>query len=810
MWNTLGIQSRAVLFAVGLVVVSVAMTAAMSYWTLNNELIRKQERELGQVAKVTSAHFGLKLQRLREDALTLSARATGNPLLTPDSGTVEVWSALANAQKQMLIAHPDYRQVLLIGLEGPPRRLLGFERAHDALIETPPGPADQAILSSYLRQVAGLSAGEAALSEVLRDSLEGAEGGTELVSCAVAPVFDAGGRLIGLVVLKAELTSMLELLEHLARGSEALFVADEQGRLLYPPDTDASGVSGLPRAARLQDEFPGLDARFAQGSIESSTVVVKNREGRMAVLGIHALDAGLDHRLQFVHASFYSDIVAAATISPVQTAAFTALMIIVAVPLALYFSIAITRPLNKVTRAIIAYRPGKADAPLPVHRRDEIGALARAFDRQVQAAERRRKMLLAEDAERRKVEARLGELAAAVEHTADCIAILDRECAFRYVNPAYLRKRGYALSELIGRKPWELPHRKDSGDEYRRLWQLVAQGSAWSGRLTTRLPNGRVLEEDTTVSPVTDRAGKVILFVAVIRDITERVCLERQLHQAQKLESVGQLAAGIAHEINTPTQYVGDNMQFLKSAFASLMNVADSGAGLLDQVRAGRVPDEAREQAEATFRKARLEFLRDEVPGALEQSVDGLERIARIIGAMREFSHPAREKTLLNVNRAIETTLTVTTSEWKYVADLCTEFDPELPAVPCLPGEFNQVIMNVVVNAARAIADAVGDSGDRGVISVTTARVEDGVEICISDTGVGMPEEVQARIFDPFYTTRGVGEGIGQGLSIAYTVIVEKHGGSIEVDSAVGRGTTLTIRLPLCGHDADLARTVVA
>jgi signal transduction histidine kinase len=176
-----------------------------------------------------------------------------------------------------------------------------------------------------------------------------------------------------------------------------------------------------------------------------------------------------------------------------------------------------------------------------------------------------------------------------------------------------------------------------------------------------------------------------------------------------------------------------------------------------------------------------------------------VQRVSKIVGAMKEFSHPGTgEKTAVDLNRAIESTLTVATNEWKYVAEVATDLDAALPPVVCLPGEFNQVILNMVVNASHAIGDVVGDGGKgKGTITVSTRHDGDDVEIRIRDSGTGMPEHIRARIFDPFFTTKGVGRGTGQGLAIAHSVIVDKHGGTIQVESEVGKGTTFILRLPI-------------
>jgi len=275
--------------------------------------------------------------------------------------------------------------------------------------------------------------------------------------------------------------------------------------------------------------------------------------------------------------------------------------------------------------------------------------------------------------------------------------------------------------------------------------------------------------------------------------LEERDRLEDNLRQAQKLEAIGQLAAGIAHEINTPTQYVGDNLRFLKESFGEL----DSMLGQLVDVGG----DRASEIIDATD----FEYLKEEIPRALNQSLEGVDRVAKIVRAMKEFSHPAREKTATDLNRAIQSTITVASNEWKYVAEIEMDLDSDLPAVHCSPAEFNQVVLNIVVNAAHAISDVVGDGGKgKGTIRVRTRADGDFAIIDISDSGSGMPPHVQQRIFEPFFTTKEVGKGTGQGLAIAHNVIVDKHGGTIKVASSPGAGTTFTIRLPIGGSKADL------
>ncbi len=322
-------------------------------------------------------------------------------------------------------------------------------------------------------------------------------------------------------------------------------------------------------------------------------------------------------------------------------------------------------------------------------------------------------------------------------------------------------------------------------------------------RLVIREDRQRFLK--LTVSPLCKDSGIDVVLMG--EDITDYLLLEHDLTQAQKLESIGQLAAGIAHEINTPTQFVGDNVRFLSDSFADLLVVLDRHRELLASAKAGTCPPELVAACEAESERADLGYLREEIPKAMAQSAEGIERITKIVRAMKDFAHPGSdEKTFVDLNKAIESTVTVTRNEWKYVADMKTDLAPDIPPVPCLLGRFNQVILNMIVNAAHAIGDVVKGTGSKGGISITSRRAGQFAEIRIADTGTGIPEEIRHKIFDPFFTTKEVGKGTGQGLAIARSVVVDKHRGSITVESEVGKGTTFIVRLPLTepGETKDL------
>lgn len=267
----------------------------------------------------------------------------------------------------------------------------------------------------------------------------------------------------------------------------------------------------------------------------------------------------------------------------------------------------------------------------------------------------------------------------------------------------------------------------------------------------------------------------------------------QQLLQSQKMESVGQLAAGIAHEINTPAQFVGSNLDFLADAFTDI-------ADLIDKIQKLAVfkEKEHAEILEEALEDADWDYLTDEFPQALQQSKDGVERISSIVLAMKDFSHPAsKEMTPTNLNKLISTTMTVARNEWKYVAAVTTELDEDLPQVPLLTDQMGQVILNTLVNAAHAVGARYNNDPDQGAIKIITSQVESSAQIIIEDNGTGMPEDVRSKIFDPFFTTKEVGKGTGQGLSIAYDIVVNKHGGELECTSEDGKGSSFIITLPL-------------
>jgi signal transduction histidine kinase len=301
-----------------------------------------------------------------------------------------------------------------------------------------------------------------------------------------------------------------------------------------------------------------------------------------------------------------------------------------------------------------------------------------------------------------------------------------------------------------------------------------------------------------------ESTGQHKVLRGMMLDVTDQRRLENDLAQAQKLESVGRLAAGVAHEINTPVQFVSDSVSFVREAMDDLSAIVDKYRELRDATRSldhgGTIIKAAAKAAEEAEDDADLDYIMQNAPVALDRARDGLGRVAAIVRSMKEFAHPDRkEMAQADLNQAIRSTLVIASNEYKYVAEVETDLSESLPMVNCYAGEINQVVLNLIVNAAHAIGDVVKGTDKKGKIRVATRVLDDLIEISIADTGKGIPVDVRGRIFDPFFTTKEVGKGTGQGLAIARTVVVEKHGGTLHFETEVGVGTTFFIRLPITG-----------
>jgi PAS domain S-box-containing protein len=364
----------------------------------------------------------------------------------------------------------------------------------------------------------------------------------------------------------------------------------------------------------------------------------------------------------------------------------------------------------------------------------------------------------------------------------------DAQSRFTACNELVARRMGATPEELIGKTDFDFFPREMAEKFFSDEQALIQSGKPIIGLEEVAFDKtcgmNRVIL--TSKMPLRDADGNLTGLVGTGFDITERKAAEERLSSMDRHESIGRLAAGVAHEINTPIQYLNDSVSFVREGVQELLE-------FIDLLRANTTHEPDPDAVE------NVEELRRDLPPALSRMAEGLSRIAEIVRSMKAFSHADTDEiSQVDINDAIRNTLVVARSEYKLVADVETEFG-DLPKVTCHGGQINQVLLNLIVNAAQAIADVVRGTMARGKITVRTRAEEDSVVIEIQDTGGGIPENIRSRIFDPFFTTKEVGRGTGQGLSIARTVIVKGHKGGLHFTTEGGKGTTFIVRLPLDG-----------
>jgi PAS domain S-box-containing protein len=606
------------------------------------------------------------------------------------------------------------------------------------------------------------------------------------------PAFDAKGNLVAIVIVGFNLDEYARFISkaHPADGV-AFAVADWKGvRLFRMPETP-SAAAGTPLPSDL--------VRFMSGASQYGSYDRVSQDGvtRIYAFSQLRLREDLPPYMYMLVGIPRDPIMRNANLRLLRSLLILGISAILAVVAAWIFAGRILiKPLNRLVTATRLFGKGAMGVRTGVpHTADELGQLALSFDDTIA-------LLEARDAERKKAEEALRVSSAETELFLACIPsiLIGLDSAGRITrwNAAAADTFGIDAANVIGRTldgcgvQWS---RSDLRSEVTR-W-LAATTFLSSEDLTfKRGDETRFL--GLGLQPIGGSSGSSGLIVTGA-DITRRKGLEEQLRQAQKLEAVGQLAAGIAHEINTPAQFVGDNIGFLKESWANIADLIQLSRRLREEAGSGSPQAQTAAALDAACQRTDVDYLLAEVPSAIDQSSKGMQRISEIVRAVKEFSHPGgKEKRPVDINHAISNTIIVARNEWKYVADMVTQLDPSVAPVSCLAGEFNQVMLNLIVNAAQAIAASTnGAHGAKGTITISTTQLQDAVRIAIHDTGAGIPEHIRSRVFEPFFTTKPVGQGTGQGLALAHTVIVQRHKGQIWFESAVDTGTTFFVQLPL-------------
>jgi two-component system, NtrC family, sensor kinase len=379
------------------------------------------------------------------------------------------------------------------------------------------------------------------------------------------------------------------------------------------------------------------------------------------------------------------------------------------------------------------------------------------------------------------------------ENSADLIAVVDKTGNRIYNNPAYERLLGYTPEELKRTISFQQIHPDDRPLVTRAAQQALKTGVGQIVEYRMQRKDGTYVTLESHGSFIRNSRGEIEANVISARDVSDR----RMAMQNEKLSAIGQLAAGIAHEINTPVQYVSDNLAFLSDTWKHLDPAMHS---CLTPARASVGCDSRPSEPATTGGPPEdWDWLRQEVPKAISQSLEGVRRISKIVSAMRRFSHTGGgERQEVDLNEALDATLTIAQNQIKHIADVQTDYQPNLPRVECYADEMNQVFLNLIVNATHAIREATKrHSRERGKLAIRTLQIDTDVQIEIQDNGTGIPLPVCARVFDPFFTTKQAGEGTGQGLTICHEIVVQKHHGKIWFDTELDRGTTFFVRIPV-------------
>ncbi len=427
----------------------------------------------------------------------------------------------------------------------------------------------------------------------------------------------------------------------------------------------------------------------------------------------------------------------------------------------------------------------------------------------IQAANR---ALRQEIAERRRTAEELNKLSRAVEQSPVSILITDTRGRIEYVNPKFCTISGYSAEEAIGKTPGILRSEETPHRTYEELWRTIAAGGQWTGEFLNRRKNGERYWESATISPVRDADGHITHYLAVKEDITERKRLEQmlieekheleaaqlelerayaelkrtqsQMLQQEKMASIGQLAAGVAHEINNPMGFIASNLTSLQKYCGRLVDYSEQLGRLIE----GSGSPELTAERDRLGRALKIGYISTDVPELIAESLEGADRVKKIVQALKSFSRPDDDVPVpVDVNACLENTLEVAWNELKYKVTVHKSYG-EIPIISGYPHRLGQVFINLLLNAAHAIQQ-------KGEIRIATFAQDSDVVVSISDTGCGIAPEHLPKIFEPFFTTKEVGQGTGLGLSICYEII-KNHNGTIRVESTVGEGTTFFLHLP--------------
>ena len=807
-----GIVTKMVVLAFVLVAVAATGVGLFSFYGFRQEMINQsiklQSEEVNVEAEVKKNEF----EELVNDSRFLShtppvegiARAIRNNGIDPTDGssTTEWVSRLGQIFEKFLEAKHDYIKLDLILFSEEGDELVSVKKVDGAIVhedETNRKKEWPLLMNVGSKQMTG----QGSLSKIglMRDKGEVIEPHIPVIR-AVTPLHNNNGGLFAVMVVHMDLRPLFdEISAGEALGIHSHFITNELGDYIYHPDPASRFGFEFGRSHLIQDEFPELRPIFESDQYaDSGQIIVSANKNKMimAYKKVRLDSMAEDAFILMVDSKPYSVVLAGISEIRNKSSFLILTLIVVGGMLAMILARRQIKPLETLKEAIVSFSDGKTDVALPTERDDEVGVLAKAFsDMTRQVLERNEEIIKSEE--------RFRQFA---EHINDVFWVTSADgSSVNYASPAFEQVWGVSCESLYQNPMvWmESIHLEDVGMVVGS--DLVSRGREYNNE------EFRIVCPDKTVKWIQNRAfvvkdkdGEITRVIGVAKDISEDKKIERQLSQqnielkqindklkeaqnqllqSEKMASVGQLAAGVAHEINNPAGYVNSNLGSLKSYVENLLQLLEKYESFESLLPTAEI-----EVIDAIKDDIDFKYLKDDVPDLISESLEGITRLKNIVQDLKDFSRvDEMEWQWADIHKGIDSTLNIANNELKYKTEVIKEYG-DIPEVECIASQINQVIMNVLVNAAHAIEE-------RGIITIRTGmNDDDGVWIKISDTGKGIPEENMRRIFDPFFTTKPVGQGTGLGMSLCYSII-EKHSGSIDVESEVGKGTTFIITLPV-------------
>ena len=729
------------------------------------------------------------------------ARAIKNNGIDPvDSSSEEVWlNRLASIFESIIDTKPEYVEISLSINTATRKKQLVVNKI-GGQIEIHHTPLELKSLTTSFDEAKIMIRNNVHLSRIEFRSIGDNKIKTiRPIITATMPLFDDDGIIFAVLKVNLDLTSTFEIMKMSEfDGIHMHFITDENGRFIYRANQDISSNS---EPKLIQDYYPEFREVINAKTSSISGQIVTLHNGKKMVMAYKKLMNSSFEKGQYllmIDAKPYSIVVTGLDNIRTKSAIIVMLLIVVGGMLAIFVARKQIQPLETLKEAILKFSTGEESISLPTDRSDEIGLLAKEFKVMTQKVMLRNKEI-------QQSEERFRQFA---EHINDVFWVTSADGGqVVYASPAFESIWGISREKL-----YQDPNLWREVIHFEDINSVIGPGLKMCG-LEENEEEFRIIRPDNKIVWINNRAytvkdekGEIVRILGVAKDITSKKEFEHQLNsqnkelkeanaklqeaqnqllQSEKMASVGQLAAGVAHEINNPAGYVNSNICTLKEYTQNIFKLLSKYEDNVPCLSSEKI-----EEIDNIKREIEYEYLKTDVNDLISESLEGLSRLKNIVQDLKDFSRVDQaEWQWADIHQGIDSTLNIVHNELKYKADVIKDYG-NLPEVECIASQINQVVMNMLVNAAHAI-------DERGSITIQTGmNGNDWIWVKIADTGKGISKENIRKIFDPFFTTKPVGEGTGLGMSLSYSII-ERHAGNIEVESEIGKGTTFTINIPV-------------